>query len=41
MNTISGFLMSLKSPVFLELQNCMNNLFGLPPHPKNSFFLEQ
>lgn len=41
MNTISGFLMSLKGPVFLELQNCMDIPFGLPPHPKNSFFLEQ
>ena len=34
MNTISGFLMSLKGPVFLELQNCMNNLFGFPQNPK-------
>ena len=40
MNTISGFLMSLKGPVFLELQNCMNNLFGFPLNQKKSFFLE-
>ena len=38
MNTISGFLMSLKGPVFLELQNCMNNLFGFPLNKKNHSF---